>query len=140
MLGIVIVAHNFLSEAIKSVAEHVVGPLPDVLCVNVLPDDDIEQKRAEIDKKIKQADKGKGVVLLTDMFGGTPSNLAISLMQEGKVEVVSGMNVPLLVKLIRERKKTLSEAVKIAAESGQHYIMVASDFLEKKNDKELKKS
>jgi len=140
MIGIVIIAHNYLSEAIKSVAEHVIGPLPDVLCVNVLPEDDIEQKRAEIDKKIKQVNQEKGVVLLTDMFGGTPSNLAISLMQEGKVEVISGMNVPLLVKLIRERKKPLLQAVKTATESGQHYMMIASDFLEKKNDKNLKKS
>ena len=132
MLGIILVAHNHLAEAIKSVAEHVAGPLPDILCVNVAPDDDIEQKRAEIAKKITQANKGKGVVLLTDMFGGTPSNLAISLMEEDKVEVISGMNLPMLVKLVRMRKKTLSEAVKISADSGQHYIMVASDFLRKK--------
>ncbi len=134
MFGIVIIAHNFFAEAIKSVAEHVIGPLPDVLCVNVMPDDDIELKRAEIDKKIQQADSGKGVVLLTDMFGGTPSNLAISLMQVGKVEVISGMNVPMLIKLIRQRKKSLKEAVKTSAEAGQHYIMVASEFLEHKND------
>ncbi len=140
MLGIVIVAHNFLAEAIKSVVEHVAGPLPEVLCVNVMPEDDIELKRAEIDKKIKQADRGKGVVLLTDMFGGTPSNLAISLMKEGKVEVISGMNVPLLVKLVRQRKKTLSEAVQTATESGKHYMMIASKFLEKKNDKSEKNS
>ena len=134
MLGIVLVAHNDLAEAMKSVAEHVAGPLPDVACISVKVDDDIEEKRAEIAKKIAVANKGKGVVLLTDMFGGTPSNLAISLIEEGKVEVISGMNVPMLVKLIRMRKKTLSEAILSAAESGQHYIMVASQFLGKKND------
>ena len=122
MLGIVLVAHNDLAEAMKSVAEHVTGPLPDLLCVSVKANDDIE-------------DKGKGVVLLTDMFGGTPSNLAISLIEEGKVEVVSGMNIPMLVKLIRMRKKGLSEAILACAESGQHYIMVASQFLGKKNDR-----
>lgn len=140
MLGIVIVAHNFLADSMKSVVEHVVGKLPDVLCVNVLPEDDIEQKRAEISEKITQADKGKGVVLLTDMFGGTPSNLAISLMREGKIEVISGMNVPMLVKLVRLRRKKLAEAVQKATDSGRHYIMVASNFLEKKNDESNKNS
>lgn len=134
MLGIILVAHNQLAESIKSVAEHVTGPLPDLLCVSVKPDDDIEAKRLEIAQKIEQADKGKGVVLLTDMFGGTPSNLAISLMEEGKVEVISGMNLPMLIKVIRMRKKTLSEAVSAAAESGKRYIMVASEFLGMKSD------
>ena len=134
MLGIVLVAHNDLADAMKSVAEHVAGPLPDLLCVSVKPDDDIEEKRNEIAQKINLADKGKGVVLLTDMFGGTPSNVAISLMQEDKVEVISGMNIPMLIKLIRMRKKSLPEAVSACTESGRHYIMVASQFLGKKND------
>ena len=134
MLGIVLVAHNDLAEAMKSVAEHVAGPLNDVLCVSVRANDDIEEKRIEIASKIGQVDKGKGVVLLTDMFGGTPSNLAISLMQEGRIEVISGMNIPMLVKLVRMRRKSLSEAISSSAESGQHYIMVASNFLGKKND------
>ena len=138
MLGIILVGHNQLAEAMKSVAEHVVGPLPDVVCVSVLPTDDIEEKRQEIFQKIKQVDKGKGVVLLTDMFGGTPSNLAISLMQEGQVEVISGMNIPMIVKLVRMRKKKLMDAVIQSAESGQHYIMVASEFLGKKNDDKSK--
>ena len=138
MLGIVLVGHNDLAESMKSVAEHVVGALPDVVCVSVLPTDDIEEKRQEIFQKIKQVDKGKGVVLLTDMFGGTPSNLAISLMQEGKVEVISGMNIPMIVKLVRMRKKKLMDAVIQSAESGQHYIMVASEFLGKKNDDKSK--
>ena len=102
--------------------------------MSVRADDDIEEKRNEIANKIEQVDKGKGVVLLTDMFGGTPSNLAISLMQEGRIEVISGMNIPMLVKLVRMRRKSLSEAILAAAESGQHYIMVASQFLGKKND------
>ena len=140
MLGIVLVAHNDLAESMKSVAEHVVGPLNDVACVSVGPKDDIEEKRQEIAQKIQQVDKGKGVVLLTDMFGGTPSNLAISLMQEGKIEVVSGMNIPMIVKLVRMRRKKLMDAVQESAQSGQHYIMVASQFLGKKNDSKSKKS
>ena len=136
MLGRVLVAHNNLAEAMKSVAEHVAGPLPDLLCVSVYPKDDIEEKRSEIAEKITLADKGKGVVLLTDMFGGTPSNLAISLMEEGKVEVISGMNLPMLIKLIRMRKKSMADAIEASAESGQHYIMVTSKFLRKKNDVE----
>ncbi len=140
MLGVVLVGHNQLAESMKSVAEHVVGPLPDVACVSVNPMDDIEEKRQEIARKINQVDKGKGVVLLTDMFGGTPSNLAISLMQEGRVEVISGMNIPMIVKLVRMRKKKLMDAVQQSSESGQHYIMVASQFLGKKNDNKAKNS
>ena len=132
MLGIVLVAHNDFSKSIKQVAEHVVGALPDVECISVFQDDDIDLKRNEIQKAIQKVDKKAGVILLTDMFGGTPSNLAISLMEEGKVEVISGMNVPMLVKLLRMRKKPLLEAVRSAAESGRHYIMVASDLLEKR--------
>ena len=132
MLGIVLVAHNDLAESVKRVAEHVVGPLPEVVCVSVLPEDDIDLKRKEVQKAIRKVKKKEGVVLLTDMFGGTPSNLAISLMEEGKIEVISGMNLPMLVKLLRMRKKNLQEAVSAAVESGRHYIMVASDLLEKK--------
>ena len=132
MLGIVLVAHHDLADSMKGVVEHVVGPLPEILCVSVSHEDDIELKRKEIQRKIKKADQGKGVVLLTDMFGGTPSNLAISLMEEGKVEVISGMNLPMLIKLVRMRKKTLKEVVSVSAESGRHYIMVASDLLERK--------
>ena len=132
MLGIVLVGHHDLAKSIKTVAEHVVGPLPEVECISVFPEDDIDLKRKEIQKAIREVNKKNGVVLLTDMFGGTPSNLAISLMEEGKIEVISGMNLPMLVKLLRMRKKTLSEAVQTAAESGRHYIMVASDLLEKR--------
>lgn len=132
MLGIVLVAHNDLARSIKQVAEHVVGPLPDVECISVFPEDDVELKRQEIQKAIHKVMGKEGVVLLTDMFGGTPSNLAISLMEEGKVEVISGVNLPMLVKLLRTRKKDIEEAVRVAKESGRHYIMVASDLLEKK--------
>ena len=83
MLGIVLVAHNDFAESIKRVAEHVVGTLPDVVCVSVFPEDDIDLKRNEIQKAIQKVKQKEGVVLLTDMFGGTPSNLAISLMEEG---------------------------------------------------------
>ncbi len=132
MLGIVLVAHNDFAKSVKQVAEHLVGPLPEVECISVFPEDDIDAKRKEIQTAIQNVDKKSGVVLLTDMFGGTPSNLAISLMEEGKIEVVSGINLPLLVKLLRMRKKSLKEAVQTATESGQHYIMVASNLLEKR--------
>ena len=132
MLGIVLVAHNDFAESIKRVAEHVVGPLPEVICVSVLPDDDVDLKRKEIQKAIRRVKQKDGVVLLTDMFGGTPSNLAISLMEEGKIEVVSGMNVPMLIKLLRMRKKHMSEAISSAIEAGKHYIIVASELLEKR--------
>jgi len=132
MLGVILVAHDDFAASIKRVAEYIVGPLPDVVCISVLPEDDIDLKRQEIQKAIRKVGKKSGIVLLTDMFGGTPSNLAISLMEEGKIEVISGMNLPMLVKLLRMRKKSLNEVVKASAESGRHYIMVASDLLEKK--------
>ena len=132
MLGIVLVAHNDLAESIKRVAEHVVGPLPEVECISVYPEDDIDLKRKEIQKAVKKVKKKDGVILLTDMFGGTPSNLAISLMEEGKIEVISGMNVPMLIKLLRMRKKDIKEAINSATEAGKHYIIVASELLEKR--------
>ena len=129
MLGIVLVAHNDYAESIKRVAEHVVGPLPDVACVSIFPEDDIDIKRNEIQKAIQKVKQKEGVVLLTDMFGGTPSNLAISLMEEGKIEVISGMNIPLLVKLVRDRAESLEEASLHAQEAGRRYINIASQLL-----------
>ena len=129
MIGIVLVTHGRLAYEMLNVAQHVVGPQKGVECVGINPDDDMELKRHEILEKTAAVDTGDGVIVITDMFGGTPSNLAISLMEEGKVEVISGVNLPMLVKLVRMRKKSLSDAVMAAAESGQHYIMVASKFL-----------
>ena len=129
MLGIVIVAHGGFSREVKRVLEHLTGPQPDILCVSVDPNDDIELKRQEIADKVIQSNQGEGVVIATDMYGGTPANLSMSLMDKGQIEVISGINVPGLVKLIRERNRSLTEAVHIAIEAGCRYMTVATDVV-----------
>lgn len=129
MIGIVLVAHENLAFEMRRVVEHVIGPLEKVECVGIKVEDDTEKKRLEILEKTSAVDTGDGVVVVTDMFGGTPSNLAISIMEERKIEIISGMNVPLLVKLVRERNETLDQAVNAAQDAGRRYINVASSLL-----------
>ena len=105
MIGLVIVTHGRLAEELRLAMEHVVGPQRHVATVCIGADDDIEQRRAEIDGRIEEVDTGDGVVLLTDMFGGTPSNLAISMMDRAGVEVIAGVNLPMLVKLAKVRSQ-----------------------------------
>ena len=130
MIGMVLVTHGRLAEELISALEHVVGPQANVRAVCIGPDDDMEQRRAEILDLAFQADEGDGVVLLTDMFGGTPSNLAISVMNTTNVEVIAGVNLPMLIKLVSVRKsEPLAEAVVKAQESGRKYINIASQIL-----------
>ena len=130
MIGMVLVTHGALAIEFKSALEHVVGPQDFVETVAIGPDDDMEQRRTDILNCVDAADQGKGVVILTDMFGGSPSNLAISVMQNREVEVIAGVNLPMLVKLARVRADhDLKAAVALAAEAGRKYITVASDTL-----------
>ena len=129
MLGIVIIAHGGFSREMKRILEHLTGPQPDILCVAIETNDDIEIKRQELADKVIQANQGEGVVIATDMYGGTPSNLALSLMSQGNIEVVSGISIPAMVKLVRERKRSLTEAVHMAVEAGCKYMTVASDVV-----------
>ena len=130
MIGMVLVTHGALAIEFKSALEHVVGPQDFVETVAIGPDDDMEARRNDILKCVDAADQGQGVVILTDMFGGTPSNLAISVMQNRGVEVIAGMNLPMLVKLARVRGDLdIKAAVSMAAEAGRKYINVASDTL-----------
>jgi PTS system mannose-specific IIA component len=130
MIGMVLVTHGRLAEEFIAALEHVVGPQQNVATVCIGPDDDMEARRADIISAVKKVDDGAGVVLLTDMFGGTPSNLAISVMEDGKVEVVAGINLPLLIKIASEREKDdLAAAVTAAQEAGRKYINVASALL-----------
>jgi len=129
-IGIVLVTHGALAEELRLAMEHVVGPQPDTSTVCIGPDDDMEQRRDDILRSVKEVDRGNGVVVLTDMFGGTPSNLAISIMETSKIEVIAGVNLPMLVKLASVRGKCgLANAVTQAREAGQKYIMVASHVL-----------
>lgn len=132
MIGIVIITHGGLATEFRAALEHVVGPQDGIETLSIGPDDDIEMRRAELIAAVKRADAGRGVVVLTDMFGGTPSNLAISVMDDTGAEVLAGVNLPMLVRLASVRKdkdKPLAEAVDLAKEAGRKYISVASQVL-----------
>ncbi|MBB4303569.1 PTS system mannose-specific IIA component [Rhodobium orientis] len=130
MIGLVLVTHGRLAEEFKAALEHVVGPQERVAAISIGPDDDMEKRRQDIIDAVKGADDGSGVIVLTDMFGGTPSNLAISVMEEQSVEVIAGVNLPMLIKLVSVRgEKSLSDAITEARESGRKYISVASQVL-----------
>jgi PTS system mannose-specific IIA component len=130
MIGLVLVTHGRLADELVAALEHVVGPQPNVGAVCIGPDDDMEQRRNDILGSVAKCDDGTGVVVLTDMFGGTPSNLAISIMDKAKVEVIAGVNLPMLIKLASVRhSEPLAEAVASAQEAGRKYINVASKLL-----------
>ncbi len=130
MIGMVLVTHGRLANEFMNALEHVVGPQSAVCTVCIGPDDDMELRRQEIIDCINKTNDGDGVVLLTDMFGGTPSNLAISVIDKGPVEVIAGINLPMLIKLAGLRSTaSLSEAVIQAQEAGRKYINVASQLL-----------
>ncbi|MBK8174183.1 MAG: PTS sugar transporter subunit IIA [Rhodospirillales bacterium] len=130
MIGLVIVTHGRLGDELISALEHVVGPQVNISAVSIGPDDDMEQRRAQILESVAQAEEGNGVVLLTDMFGGTPSNLAISIMDKASVEVIAGVNLPMLIKLASVRQTdSLEEAAQSAQEAGRKYINIASRLL-----------
>ena len=131
MVGMVLVTHGRLAEEFVAAAEHVVGPQETMRSVCIGPDDDLERRRADILEAVAAVDRGQGVLLLTDMFGGTPSNLAISIMETAPVEVIAGVNLPMLIKLASLDAGTgLGEAAEAASAAGRKYINVASQVLE----------
>ncbi len=130
MIGVVLVTHGRLAQELRAALEHVVGQQTAIESISIEPDDDIEQRRTDIVAAVRRVDDGSGVVILTDMFGGTPSNLAISVMSLGQVEVIAGVNLPMLVKLSSARATmSLAAAVAAARDAGIKYISVASDVL-----------
>jgi mannose PTS system EIIA component len=130
MIGLVLVTHGHLASELVSAMEHVVGPQAATSAICIGPDDDMEKRRNDILAAVAQCDDGNGVVLLTDMFGGTPSNLAISIMDKAHVEVIAGVNLPMLVRLASVRlTENLVDAVALAQEAGRKYINVASKLL-----------
>ncbi len=130
MIGLVIVTHGGLALEFRSALEHVVGPQPQLETVSIGPDDDMSVRRGQILDAVRRTNNGEGVIILTDMFGGTPSNLAISVMDEAPVEVIAGINLPILVKLASVRGELdLADAVANAREAGRKYIKVASQEL-----------
>ena len=130
MIGLVLVTHGRLAVEFRAALEHVVGHQDQIETVTIGPDDDVEQRRRDIIEAVKRADLGEGVVILTDMFGGTPSNLSISVMNRPNVEVLAGINLPMLVKLAKVREeRPLPDAIAMAQEAGRKYVTIASRVL-----------
>ena len=130
MIGLVLVTHGRLADELINALEHVVGSQKNIASVCIGPDDDMERRRSDILKSVERVNDGAGVVVLTDMFGGTPSNLAISIMVKVPIEVIAGVNLPMLVKLASIKKTlNLGEAVARAQEAGKKYINIASQLL-----------
>ena len=132
MIGIVVVSHGKLSKELVAATEHVVGEQMRFRSISIEAEDDIEARREQIRDTAKTCDTGKGVIILIDMFGGTPSNLAMSIMASGNIEVISGVNLPMLIKLAEVRDElSLAEAARVAADAGRKYINIASELLAK---------
>lgn len=130
MIGLVLVTHGRLADEFVTAMEHVVGKQDRVATVAIGPEDDMEGRRNDIAAAIAAVDGGRGVIVLTDLFGGTPSNLAISLMQRGRIEVIAGINLPMLIRLASARQAMkVVDAVSAAREAGRKYISVASEVL-----------
>ena len=130
-IGLVLVTHGQLAAALRAALEHVVGPLEGVATVCIDADDDMETRRRDILAGVRAVDAGQGVIVLTDMFGGTPSNLAISIMDKASVEVIAGVNLPMLVKLAGLRNSaSLNDAAAAAEQAGRKYIRIASKLME----------
>ena len=130
MIGMILVTHGRLAEEFVQAMEHVVGGQQDIATVCIGPNDDMEKRREEIAQAIGRVDTGHGAIILTDLFGGTPSNLAISLLDAGRVEVIAGINLPMLIRLAGARKDMpIEQAVSTARDAGRNYITVASEFL-----------
>lgn len=130
MIGLVLVTHGLLAKEFVVAMEHVVGPQEAIAPICIGPDDDMDLRRQDIANAITEVNKGQGVILLTDLFGGTPSNLAISLMKTGHVEVIAGINLPMLIRLEGARRTmNVRGAVAAAREAGRKYISVASEVL-----------
>ena len=130
MIGMILVTDGKLAEEFVHAMQHVVGRQEAVETVCIGPNDDMEARRREISDAVKAVDAGQGVIILTDLFGGTPSNLAISLMQAGKVEVIAGINLPMLIRLAKARGcMDLAKATVAARDAGRNYITIASEFL-----------
>ena len=130
MIGLILVTHGRLADQFVEAMEHVVGQQTGIATVCIGPNDDMEQRRADIAEAITAVDAGSGVIVLTDLFGVTPSNLAISLLDAGRVEVIAGINLPMLIRLAGARKSMgVIEAVEAAQTAGRNYITVASELL-----------
>ena len=130
MIGMIIITHGNLALELRAAMEHVIGLQKNTEIISINPDDDLEIKKEDIAKSIKKVDNNSGIIILTDMFGGTPSNLAITFLVPEKIEIISGVNLPMLVKIAELRdSKNLLEVIGAGKEAGQKYISIASEIL-----------
>ena len=133
MIGLMIITHGNLALELKSAMEHMIGDQNDIEIFSITPEDDIDIQKHNIEKKLKELNQGKGVIILTDVFGGTPSNLALNFLEPGIIEIMSGVNLPMLIKICQLRDKDILEVVQEGKNAAQKYISIASEILSKSN-------
>tara|TARA_A100001388_G_scaffold242631_1_gene199538 strand:+ start:4418 stop:4819 length:402 start_codon:yes stop_codon:yes gene_type:complete len=133
MIGLMIITHGNLALELKSAMEHMIGDQNDIEIFSITPEDDIDIQKNNIEKKLKELNQGKGVIILTDVFGGTPSNLALNFLEPGIIEVMSGVNLPMLIKICQLRDKNILEVIQEGKNAAQKYISIASEILSKSN-------
>jgi|TARA_B100001248_G_scaffold214257_1_gene168809 PTS system mannose-specific IIA component len=133
MIGLMIITHGNLALELKSAMEHMIGDQNDIEIFSITPEDDIDIQKNNIEKKLKELNQGKGVIILTDVFGGTPSNLALNFLEPGIIEIMSGVNLPMLIKICQLRDKNILEVIQEGKNAAQKYISIASEILSKSN-------
>ena len=133
MIGLMIITHGNLALELRSAMEHMIGDQNNIEIFSITPEDDIDIQKNNIEKKLKELNQGKGVIILTDVFGGTPSNLALNFLEPGVVEIMSGVNLPMLIKICQLRDKDILEVIQEGKNAAQKYISIASEILSKSN-------
>ena len=133
MIGLMIITHGNLALELRSAMEHMIGDQNNIEIFSITPEDDIEIQKNNIEKKLKELNQGKGVIILTDVFGGTPSNLALNFLEPGVVEIMSGVNLPMLIKICQLRDKDILEVIQEGKNAAQKYISIASEILSENN-------
>ena len=133
MIGLMIITHGNLALELKSAMEHMIGDQNDIEIFSITPEDDIDIQKNKIEEKLKELNQGKGVIILTDVFGGTPSNLALNFLEPGIIEIMSGVNLPMLIKICQLRDKNILEVIQEGKNAAQKYISIASEILSKSN-------
>ena len=133
MIGLMIITHGNLALELRSAMEHMIGDQNDIEIFSITPEDDIDIQKNKIEEKLKELNQGKGVIILTDVFGGTPSNLALNFLEPGIIEIISGVNLPMLIKICQLRDKNILEVIQEGKNAAQKYISIASEILSKSN-------
>ena len=133
MIGLMIITHGNLALELRSAMEHMIGDQNDIEIFSITPEDDIDIQKNNIEKKLKELNQGKGVIILTDVFGGTPSNLALNFLEPGVVEIMSGVNLPMLIKICQLRDKDILDVIQEGKSAAQKYISIASEILSENN-------